>query len=84
MSHEIRQISQNLPDFTKSTEFHEIRQISKDHLPGIVTPMFVTFLCFHLNRMIRKQSRISYPFVKGLANILSTIVCDGSSLLILD
>ena len=43
ISHEIHQISRNLPDFTKSAKFHEIWWISKDQLPGMVTPMFLCF-----------------------------------------
>ena len=35
-----RWISWNLLDFTKSTRFHKICQISKDQLPGMVMPMF--------------------------------------------
>ena len=49
-----RWISWNLPDFTwnpldftKSVKFHEIRWISKDQLPRMVTPMFFLFLLLY-------------------------------------
>ena len=36
-------------DKTKKKGFHENRRFSKDHLQGIVTPMFEIFKCMVLN-----------------------------------